>query len=104
VIGGLGLFILPYRRRQATKEFLQKTDALRARLTSALSDQFQRELDRSRERIADAIGPYRRFVREEHDRLAGLQAELTGSATELRELRSRIEAGGTAPSRSARVA
>ena len=71
VIGGLGLFIIPRRRRRATEDFLKKTEALRERLTAALTDQFHRELERSRERITDAIGPYRRFVREEYDRLAG---------------------------------
>jgi small GTP-binding protein len=90
VIGGLGLFIIPRRRHQATEGFLQKTQALRERLTAALSDQFQRELQRARERLSDAIGPYRRFVREEFDTVSRLKTELDDTATALRNLRAQI--------------
>ncbi len=103
VIGGLGLFIIPHRRRRATQEFLKKTEALRERLAAALSDQFHRELDRSREGITDAIGPYRRFVRQEFESLSGLKAELDASAAALRALRTQIEAPGDTPSLSARL-
>jgi small GTP-binding protein len=103
VIGGLGLFIIPNRRRRATEDFLKKTEALRERLTAALTDQFHRELDRSRERIADAIGPYRRFVREEYTSLTGLKTDLDASATALRALRMQIEAPGSSPSLTARA-
>jgi hypothetical protein len=92
VFGGLGLFIIPRRRKQAKEAFLAKTQALRERLSAALSDQFHRELQRARERMADAIGPYRRFVREEFDGLEALKGEIDASDTALKSLRAQIEA------------
>ncbi len=103
VIGGLGLFIIPHRRRRATEDFLEKTEALRERLTAALTDQFHRELDRARERITDAIGPYRRFVREEYDSLTALKTELDASASAVSSLRAQIEAPGDRPSLTTRA-
>jgi hypothetical protein len=90
VVGGLGLFIIPRRRHQATEAFLKKTQLLRERLTGALTDQFQRELQRSRERLSEAIGPYRRFAREEFDTLTQLKTELDDTGTALRTLRAQI--------------
>lgn len=92
LLAGLGLLIIPQRRRRAKEDFLRKTRELRERLSAALSDQFKRELDGSRERIADTIGPYRRFVGREFERLSELKVELDKTAAELGRLRAEIEA------------
>ena len=91
VIAGLGLFIIPHRRRQATADFLKKTEDLRQRLAAALTDQFRRELNRSQERIREAIAPYLRFVRAEHEKVTQTKAELEAVGTALRALRAEIE-------------
>ncbi|HEX2172153.1 MAG TPA: dynamin family protein [Dehalococcoidia bacterium] len=93
VVAGLGLFIIPYRRKKATADFLKKTDDLRERLATALTDQFNREVNRSQERIRDAIAPYLRFVRTEHEKVTGLKADLDATRSALRALRAEIESG-----------
>ena len=103
VVAGLGLFIIPQRRKRATEAFLRKTQDLRERLASALSDQFKRELDRGSERITEAIGPYRRFVKGEFEKLSQVRADLDDSASTLRRLRTEIEAARGSSTLSARV-
>jgi small GTP-binding protein len=91
IVAGLGLFIIPARRKQATNEFLSKTDTLRGRLSDALTDQFRRETTRSEEHIREAIAPYVRFVRTEHERVTSFRSELEAIRGDLRKLRETIE-------------
>ena len=87
VIAGFGLFILPNRRRKARAEFREKTEALRERLGEVVRRQFDTELNRSIERMREAIAPYTRFVRTEHARMMearSVLAEITGEAESLR--------------------
>lgn len=93
VVAGLGLFIIPYRRRQATRDFLAKTETLRERLSAALTDQFRREVNRSQERIREAIAPYLRFVRTEREKITEIKDELTEIRVALAALRAEIEKG-----------
>src|SRR5439155_24240327 len=90
VLAGVGLWLLPRKRRQAKAQFRARTEELRVRLLTAMRDEFQRELERSIQRIRDALAPYERFVRGERERtetfLATLRAELDTIAT----LRSRV--------------
>src|SRR5215218_9958033 len=71
LIASFGLFILPRRRRKAREEFREKTETLRERLGEEVRRQFNTELDRSVERMREAIAPYTRFVRTEHVRMRG---------------------------------
>ncbi|MDQ3856342.1 MAG: dynamin family protein [Chloroflexota bacterium] len=91
-LAGLGLLILPNRRRKAREEFRQRTDELQARLSETMTRQFETELDRSIERINEAIAPYTRFVRTEHARLTEARANLDGIRHEVAELRAEIGA------------
>jgi small GTP-binding protein len=84
VLGTLGLFLIPARRRKAKSELRSKITAMRETLSRALRTQFERELRRSSDRLAESIAPYSRFVRAEQqsltatrDRLATLQNEMT---------------------------
>jgi hypothetical protein len=88
----LGLFIIPARRRRAKQELRQKIAEMREQLMSAMTGQFERELERSLQRINEAIAPYTRFVRAERDRLAETRTELITIGEELGRLRARIEA------------
>ncbi len=76
LIAALGLFIIPARRRQAKEELRQKIGALREELTRSLQTEFEREMDRSLQRINEAIAPYTRFVRAEQNKLSDARSEL----------------------------
>jgi small GTP-binding protein len=69
----VGLFVIPAQRRKAKAELRQKVAGLREQLTQTLRSQFGREIERSLERINDAIAPYARFVRAERSKLKDAQ-------------------------------
>ena len=48
VLAGVGLWLLPRKRRQAQAQFRARTEELRGRLMTALRDEFQRELQKQR--------------------------------------------------------
>jgi small GTP-binding protein len=87
----LGFLVLPARRRQAKKELSDKILDLRQRLMSSLTDQFDREVDRSIHRIEEAIAPYTRFVRAERDRLDEMRKDLEQSREAISALETQIE-------------
>ncbi|MGI9145189.1 MAG: dynamin family protein [Chloroflexota bacterium] len=90
VLAGVGLWLLPRKRRQAKTQFHAGTEELRTRLETALRDEFQRELERSAQRIRDALAPYNRFVRGERDRTQSFADDLRAALSQLGELRSRL--------------
>jgi hypothetical protein len=94
VIAGFGLFILPNRRRKARAEFREKTEALRERLGEVVRRQFETELNRSVERMREAIAPYTRFVRTEHARMTEARSKLAEITGETEALRAEIGAPG----------
>jgi small GTP-binding protein len=94
VIAGFGLFILPNRRRKARAEFREKTDALRERLGEVVRRQFETELNRSVERMREAIAPYTRFVRTEHARMTEARSNMAEITAETEALRAEIGAPG----------
>jgi small GTP-binding protein len=94
IIAGLGLFILPNRRRRAREEFREKTDALRKKLGEVVRRQFDAELNRSVERMREAIAPYTRFVRTEHARMTEARSAVTELTTEVDALKDEIAAPG----------
>lgn len=90
-VAGMGLYVIPTRRRRAQREFAARMVALREQMTSAMRDQIDRELSRSAERIADATAPYARFVRAERDRWTRLHDDLEQATDTLGRLRRQIE-------------
>ncbi len=96
VLGALGLTIIPYRRRQAKQELKTKTEDLRDQLHQVLTDAFEREMERATDRLQEALAPYSRFVRSEHQQLESVRTALSDVSTELRRLQARVEnlAGG----------
>ncbi len=87
----LGALILPNRRRKAKQELEEKLGVLRQKLTSSLTDQFNREMQRSARRVEDTIAPFARFVRAEqdkigsqHEKLVEMEAHITGLQAHLR--------------------
>ncbi|NHZ72945.1 MAG: GTP-binding protein [Nitrospirae bacterium] len=87
----LGLFVLPARRRRAKKELSNKILRLREKLMSSLTEQFEREIERSRHRIEEAIAPYTRFVKAERQKLEELTAELGTAKDSLASLQDEVE-------------
>ena len=91
VIAAVGFFILPAKREQAKEQMRRKITDVRERLTTALREEFGREIGRSGDRIRDSIAPYSRFVRAEGENLKTVDAELREIGTALASLRSRLE-------------
>ena len=91
VIAALGFFVIPARRRAAKKELAERMAALRTQLTGALTAQFEKELNRSLQRINEAIMPYSRFVRAEQNKLEQTQMELGQAEATQGRLRAEIE-------------
>jgi septal ring factor EnvC (AmiA/AmiB activator) len=87
----LGLFVIPARRRGAKRELREKIEAMRQQLMTALTGQFDRELQRSLQRINEAIAPYTRFIRAEHDRLTETHNDMNRIRDGLARLKAQIE-------------
>ncbi len=88
----VGLFILPIRRRKAKADLREKIEALRSKIMSGLTRQFDAEAAKSLSRIRETIGPYDRFVRAEKAQLEGQKGRLSELGDRLRELKDRIVA------------
>jgi small GTP-binding protein len=91
VVAAIGFFILPAKRNRAKAEMREKITAVRARLSTALREQFQKEIQRSGDRIREGIAPYSRFVRAEGDSLKVIDQELREIGNELAALRARVD-------------
>ncbi|HEX2978997.1 MAG TPA: dynamin family protein [Anaerolineaceae bacterium] len=90
-IAALGLFVIPARRQQAKSEMTTKVAELRTKLVDTLRAEFMKELDRSQQKINDAIAPYTRFVRAEQTKLTVAQEKLLEQKRALEQIRVRIE-------------
>lgn len=91
LIAALGFFVIPARRQAAKKELVERVAALRQQLISALTSQFEKELQQSLQRINEAIAPYTRFVRAERDKLQQMRVELAEAQHIQGRLRAEIE-------------
>lgn len=97
IVGGItaaaiGLLILPARRRRAKQELGEKLAELRQKLMRNLTEQFERELRRSTQRVEDTIAPFARFVRSERDKLAEQEEALVELEAHIEGLRKQLEA------------
>lgn len=90
LLAGLGLFVLPNKRRQAKRDFHAKAEELEKRLIEVMGEQFEHELARSMDRVREAIAPYTRFVRSQNEHLERMRTELTAVDNDMRALRHRI--------------
>jgi GTP-binding protein EngB required for normal cell division len=87
----VGLLVIPARRRRAKHELRDKIAGLRTVLTAALTGQFSRAVDRSLQRLNEAVSPYTRFVRAEHERLVGRRDDLQRIGDALSRLHAETE-------------
>ncbi len=91
VLAVVGLLVIPARRARAKSELRDKIAGLRTQLTSALTSQFSRAVDRSLQRLSEAVAPYTRFVRAEQERLVGRRDELRRIGDTLARLHAEVE-------------
>ncbi len=105
-VTGLGLLVLPRRRRVAKRNLHERMQELRDGLEDNLGAQFEDELRRATEKVNAAIRPYTRFVRSELGRLEELRDELARTQDEVERLAYEVdvlggeasgEAGGSGP-------
>jgi len=89
-ISVIGLLVLPARKRQATAELREKVHEMRGKLMGSLTGQFDREVERSAQKVQESVGPYTRFVRAERERLTTTREELRRIRTELERLQAAI--------------
>ena len=87
----VGVMLLPLARARAGDGLEEAVGALREALASRLKAGLDREVDRGRGRALEAVGPYRRFVKSEGDRIRAQREDLAGLRSRLETLRSRIE-------------
>jgi small GTP-binding protein len=87
----VGLLIIPAKRRRAKNDLRDKLEDLRQRLMEAMTEEFDRELAHSLQRLREAIAPYTRFVRAEQQKLTRIEGELSEISASLGQLRLRVE-------------
>jgi len=87
----IGLFVLPAKRQRARADLAAKVQALREKLIGALVPAFERERDRSQQRIREAIAPWARFVRTEKERLEEARSALDRIGAGADDLGARID-------------
>jgi small GTP-binding protein len=90
VIAIAGFFIIPARRRQAKTEMRAKVAAMREQLIRSLREQFEKEIERSLQRVNDAIAPYTRFVRAERGKLLEAQSGLNNIQGEIERIKVQV--------------
>ncbi len=91
VLLGLGLYIIPARRKRAKQDFNVKMEELRTRLHSAMSEQFRKELSNSLSRVQEAITPYTRFVRSEQKKTTAIQEQVQDLGRSVMALKNEID-------------
>ncbi|GAC1647806.1 MAG: dynamin family protein [Ktedonobacteraceae bacterium] len=88
---GLGLYIIPARRKRAKEDFNAKMQELGTRLRTAMQEQFRKELNNALTRVQDSIAPYTRFVRAEQKKTEAMQEQVLQLDTALIALKNDIE-------------
>lgn len=89
----LGLFVIPYKRKQAKDDFAAKMAEMRTNLHATLEKTFRRESDGAVARLDENISPYVDYVKKEQTRLESsrstlqeLKEKLLGLGEEIRQI------------------
>ena len=82
----LGLFVIPYKRKQAKEAFKDKMAELRENLMKTLSATFNRESESAIQRLESNITPYTSYVQGEKARLQADKETLDKLQRKLEEL------------------
>lgn len=87
----LGALILPARRRRAKQELENKLAGLRDKLVTGLTEQFQREMQRSAQRVEDTVAPFSRFVRAQSEKYETQREQLDELEAHIIGLRAQLQ-------------
>jgi hypothetical protein len=90
-IAVLGMFVIPSKRAHAKADLRRRIAEMRDKLMTDIRTQFDREVDRSVRAVLDAVAPYTRFVRAEHDKLTGLDKDLAEIGFALGRIRAEVD-------------
>jgi len=82
----LGLFVIPYKRKQAKEAFRDKMTELRENLMKTLSSTFKRESESAIQRLESNITPYTSYIQGEKTRLQADKETLEKLQGQLDEL------------------
>jgi ABC-type transport system involved in cytochrome bd biosynthesis fused ATPase/permease subunit len=88
----MGAFILPARKRKAKQELENKLAELRHKLVTSLTDQFDREMRRSAQRIEDTISPFSRFVKAENEKIGARRDHMEELEAHIVGLKAQVQA------------
>lgn len=95
----LGLFVIPYKRKQAKEAFSEKMVELRENLMKTLSATFKRESESALQRLESNITPYTSYVQSEQSRLLSdketldkIQGQLDGLSQSIPKLMGKNQA------------
>ncbi|MCC7361993.1 MAG: dynamin family protein [Anaerolineales bacterium] len=87
----LGFFVIPYKRRRAKDEYREKISALRNRLVTALTTQFNAEAENAVARMQTGVRPYTRFVQAERSRVDQTLTQLGALRQKVSGLKARAQ-------------
>lgn len=87
----VGLFVIPYKRKQAKDSFKEKMINLRENLLNTLNTQFTRESQSAVTRLKEGITPYVRYVHTERERIEKTETTLAKLRQQLSVLRARSQ-------------
>ncbi|MGB8981226.1 MAG: dynamin family protein, partial [Anaerolineales bacterium] len=87
----LGLFVIPYKRKQAKDSFRKKMVDLRTRLLESLTTQFRNEAQGAVARLRDGVTPYIRYVHAERERIERTESVLAKLRQQVSALRARSQ-------------
>ncbi len=91
VIAVVGLFVIPYKRKQAKERFTEKMETLRTKLVSALTTQFGHEAENAITRMKEGVAPYTRFVRGERERIEQARTQLDSLHQRISAFKARVQ-------------
>ncbi len=90
VLAVVGLIFLPRQKRKAIAEFRERVEALRADMKKALSEQLDREVAASLDKVRETVAPYAAFVEQERQTLTEVTAERQALGAEIDRLRRAV--------------
>ncbi len=89
-VAGLGLAILPAKRRQAKETLRKKIDEVREQLRKGLRQQIERESERTILQIRERNAPFIRFVRAQQEQLLDLQRTFSDLAVAVEKFAKQV--------------
>lgn len=87
----LGLFVIPYKRKQAKDKFIERMAEMRQGLRDTLSKTFKGEFGAALTRLTDNISPYTAYVQAENEKANEDQSALVKLENELEALKKEID-------------